>query len=441
MGDPEKNLIRNAAVLAGGMGTGTKNAPRQYGARKRQYLDSESAAFIKRYAKYASDFFDALAQGLRPNDPMAWDPVSIRLADLVNPSATMARKIDDYKLVLVADEWVEYIKPGTKFVTMGSTWLCTNPENISGACGSGTVERCNAVWNHLDYYGNLLSEPLVVTNSLSKASSSDPQGLMLITKGYFNVKCQYNEQTAQLNVNSRILLGTGAYTVTGFSDFLQEFTGDDNSVGLLEFTIRYEEPNPEIDDLERHVAGGKQFSWEIQVTGCPLLAVGNTAVFAAASRRCGEMVWETAVHPISYLWTTTDPSVARVDALGTVTAVGEGTCRVLCALAQNREVFAEYELAVAQSNSGPRVAFLSEPPGNLDAYESVKLTCGCFLGEAVQGEKLAWSFSGADEGSYSAQVEGNTVEITCWAGDTVPLTVTAAWKGAKATAVIRLHGL
>ena len=42
--------------------------------------------------------------------------------------------------------------------------------------------------------------------------------------------------------------GTGAYKVTGYSDFHTEFTGDYGSLRLLYFTIRYEEPNYSIDD-------------------------------------------------------------------------------------------------------------------------------------------------------------------------------------------------
>lgn len=441
MGDTQENNIRNIGVLGGGIGGPAKNAPAQYSSRKRQFLSQESLAFIKKYGMYASDFFAASAQGLDPEDREAWQLVCVRMADIAKPSVTMTRKIDDYKMILVAETWVDYIPPGTKFKAMGSIWLCTNPENISGAYGSGMVERCNAVWNHLDYYGNLLSEPLSVESALAKASASDPQGMMQITKGYFNVKCQYNKDTAQLNTNSRMILGSGAYTITGYSDFTREFTEEEDSVRLLEFTIRYEEPNPEIDDMERRVAGGWNFSWEVLIQGDRFAVPGWTTQLSTVSLRCGETVADTPEHPISYLWGSTDPSVATVDQDGLVTAVGTGSCEIYCALEQNQDMDAHVLFTVAGSDGSPRVELSSRLPEALGAYETLDITCQCFLGNVPQQDAAEWAFSGADEAAYSAEVRGNTVKIMCWEGDVVPLTVTARWKGEEANCTVWLKGL
>lgn len=170
------------------------------------------------------------------------------------------------------------MRQGTKINTMGCTWLVTNPSNLSNTVGNGIAQRCNAVWNYLDYYGNVMSEPIVVENLRAHASTPDDQQSALITKGYFVLVMQYNEATAQLDTNSRIILGTAAYVITGYSDFSQEFTGDYSTIRLLSFDARYEEPNYVIDDMENHVAGGKTFSWEIGISGPPSLKVGTTTL-------------------------------------------------------------------------------------------------------------------------------------------------------------------
>ena len=249
--------MKDAMMAGGGMMAFPTNAPKQYADRQRQYFSSETKTFTQQKARYASDYVRARVQGLDPEDIYAWQTRLIRMADVVRPSAALLRRIDNYKMILFADRDIEYITPGSKIETMGSTWLVTNPENTSGSDGSGIVERCNAVWNHYDAEGNLLSEPLVVTNRRADADDSDAQVSGLITKGYFNAIAQYNGQTAQISTNTRMVLGSTAFRVTGLpADFMQEFTGDYGSVRMIEFRLRYEEPNEAIDDMENHVAEG-----------------------------------------------------------------------------------------------------------------------------------------------------------------------------------------
>ena len=219
-------------------------------------MGEAATEFVHKYAKYATDYFDADVQGLDPNDPDGWETVQIRMADISTVSAATLRRQDDYKIILFADESIDYVRLGTKIRTMGSMWLVVNPQNISSAVGCAIIQRCRTVWNWLDWYGRMQSEPLCVEKGELLSNDSDMQEYALITKGYVNVVCQRNEATKNLATNSRIILGSGAYKITGFGDFTQEFTGDYDSVRLLEFAARYEPPNLEIDDMERHIAGG-----------------------------------------------------------------------------------------------------------------------------------------------------------------------------------------
>lgn len=436
-----RGYIRNIGVMSGDCrGTG-KNSPAQYSGRKRQYLGSGSACFINQYAKYASDFFEAQAQGLDPKDFSAWRTVALRMSDIVKPSAFMTRNADDYKKILIADRDADYIPPGAKFVTMGSTWLCINPENISSASGTAAVQRCNAAWNHLDWYGNVLSEPIAVEQQLAKASTPDEQDYLLITKGYYDVKCQYNEYTAQLGENSRLILGGSAYMITGFTDFIQEFTGNYESVRLLQFSIRYEEPNAEIDDMENHVAGGKKFSWDIAVTGTPTMTVGNESVFTASSTRCGETVKTSSEHEITYLWTSSDASVAEIGENGDVKAVGTGECEITCTLAQNTEISGKMTVSVEEAAAEPVVKFLGTVPSELDMYTSTIIKAAYFENGAEMQKTVTWTLSGTDAGCFRAAADGNRLTVTCYGGSTTPLAVTAAVGDVSATAEIWLRGM
>ena len=431
--------IKNSLLTANGLVSFADNSPVQFSDMQTQYFSPGTKTFTQTYAKYSSDYVNGMVQGIDPTQPFAWQERLLRMADVVRPSAAILRRADDYKVVLFADRDIDYLMMGSKIVTMGSTWLVTNPFNVSGVAGSGIVQRCNAVWNYLDWYGNVKSEPMVVSNPRADANDSDAQEGNLISKGYFNVSMQYNDVTAQLNTNSRVILGTGAYRVTGYADFHQEFTGDYSTVRILEFTVRYEEPNLEIDDMANHVAGGNTFLWEIQISGSSVIPAGETAQFTATSSRNNEDVTSTEEHPISYLWSSSDENVATVDENGLVTAVAEGEAVITATLEQNPNVSSDFTVSVAEVEDS--VEWTSNVPKTLAAYEDCDISAAFFEKGDETDEPLTWTFSGAAQSAYKAIAGGKAATIYCFGYSKTPLVVTASYGDMSVTAQIELQGI
>ena len=435
-----QNVI--TAALLGGIAVQPvkTNNPPQYADRQRQFFDPETRAFTKLTARYSSDFVEARVQGLK-DDAKAWGTYRLRFADVVRPSAAIQRHFDDYKQYLFESPLVEYVQPGTKIETMGSTWRVVNPANISGASGSGLCRRCNAVWNYLDYYGNVVSEPIVVENERANANESDRQASMLISKGYFNVICQYNEATAQIDTNTRMILGTAAYRVTGFSDFETEFSGNYSTVRLLSFTVRYEEPNNAIDDLENHVAGGKTFSWSMGIAGPDSMAVGTTAQFSVESIRNGQtLAAEGGSWPLTYLWESDNPDVATVDENGNVTTIAEGEAVIKATLAQNDTYSASATVLATEREHG--VYFTSAVPHELSPYTSVKLTAAFFEAGTETADSVDFAFFNADTSAYTAEYDGEKgVTVTCYGFSPEPLRIVASCGGYSAQTDIWLEGI
>lgn len=440
------SYIKSALTMAGGVAEKRSNAPHQYASRQTQYFGPETNAFAEKYAKYASDYMKAQIQGLSDGSLDTWETVYLRMADIGRPTSTTTKLTDDYKRVLIPGRPIDYLRPGTKIVTMGSTWLAINPNNISGVGAGGIVQRCNTVWNYLDWYGNVQSEPLAVDRYLSRANNTDTQEAMNLTKGYFDVKCQKNPATDQLAENSRMILGTNCYRITGFSDFTQEFTGDYSTVRMLEFSIHYEEPNLNIDDMENHVAGGKEFSWEIEINGQTVIYSGSAALMTASSQRNKEDVSSTEEHPISYLWSSSDESVATVDENGVVTGISVGTCQITATLEQNPNRTAAIEIEVVsggeeEPTQGEIIRFKQTVPASLSLYESVTLEAVYYKDGAETADPITWEFSGPAPTVYHADINGNSVTITCWGGSVCPLGIIATCQTAAITAQIQLEGL
>ncbi len=431
--------LKNAMLTGNGLVSWQDNTPSQYASKQRQFYSPETRTFTHEYARYSSDFVEAKVQGLDPENPYAWQTRMIRMADNVKPSAAILRRADNFKTILFADRDVEYIVPGSKLIAMGSTWIVANAFNVSGSDGEAIVERCNAVWNYLDYYGNVVSEPIVVTNYRADANDSDAQEANLITKGYFQCVMQYNEATKQIDTNTRFILGTGAWRVTGFSDFSTEFTGDYDTVRLLEFTVRYEEPNLEIDDMQNHVAGGLTFEWDVDITGDGTIPAGQTRQLSARSIRNGKSTESTEAQPISYIWSSSDEAIATVDENGTVTGIADGNAIITATLEQNKNKFAEFPVTVAEAQNA--VMWTSAVPDSIAAYADITLTAAYFSGGEETGEPLEWSLTGAANESYKAMLGSKSVTIYCFGYSRTPLTVTASYGGKSVSAEIRLEGI
>lgn len=434
-----KNNLGNIAAMAERPHAVT-NRPAQYNDRRNPYFGDDTARFVQVYGKYASDYTACRVQGLDsdPNKFYEWSDQLIRLADARKKGNAIDRPIDNYKEFLFVDRRIEYVPEGAKMETMGSTWLVTNPANISSAVGGGIIRRCNTTWNHLDWYGNVLKEPMVVENVKLNANANDFQETVLIMQGYFNIIIQRNVETADLDVNSRMILGRMAYQITGYSDVAQEFTGDEESVRLLRFTARMTEPDREKDDLVNRVANAYPFTWEVNVGGKAVMSTGEKAKFTAASLRNGTAADGDSTHPASYLWYSSDEAVCQVDTEGNVTAVGDGDCVITAVLMQNPEWSGSYAVSVARNVSG--VHWSADPVERLSPYQTAVLTAVYTENGAETEDAVVWTYSGVDESAYTAEEDGNTVTITCWAGSVTPLQVTASCKGQSVSAEIALEG-
>lgn len=442
------NNIKAGLLSGGNIAAGPqKNTPNEYADRQKQYFAEETDLFVAQYSKYASDYQEAELQYWDANGNEAWETVTVRFANVVTPTAAITRHFDDYKNVMFDQRHLDYVRPGVKLRTMGSTWLAINPDNISSSVANSIFRRCNAVWNHLDYYGNVVSEPIIVENARANASAPDTQIDQEISTGYYNVTCQYNDFTRQINDNTRIVLGDAGspyenaktYRVTGYGNFFREFTDDNTSTRLLSFSIRVQSKNSDTDDLVNCVADGKDFSWNIQIIGPEQIAYGDSAVLQAVSMRNGSSVTGTAENPVSYIWASSDTGTLTVNQNGEVTAVAEGTAEITVMLAQNTAIKKTMNITVSSASPAPFVRFTSAVPPVMGPMDSAIIGAVYVDENGKSVPNVVWSAAGARAGSYSANASEDELSVTCFGYSETPLTITASYAGKSVSAQIRLE--
>lgn len=405
------------------------NSPSETG-QLYQYMAGATKAHVTEMARYASDFFAAQVEGLDPADQTAINWYRIRASEnFASLNMSNTSKNDDWRVVYFERTDIDYIKPGTKFWFWNNTWLADNPSNIASVTGNALVKRCNAVWNALDYYGNIVSEPMAITKPTTTANANTDTEAMKLADSYIDCIMQANEWTlSNLRNNTRMILGTSGFAVRGLSDYIREFTDEQDSVRILRFSLYYQEPL-ETDDMENQVAGGLAFSWVINVTGPKSIQVGQTVTLTATSLRNNEPV--PSDQSVTYQWSSSNQEVVTVDeATGTVKAITDGQTTITCTLTENTNISTSVTLSVQEPASG--LAWASELPENVPAYQSRSISV-----TGAQGP-VSWSFSGPDENAYTASTNGETATITCYYPSPIPLTVTASDSITNLTASIFL---
>ena len=427
------------------------NAPAQYSDRKHQYYADETRLFVEQYDRFSSDYVDAMVQGLNPGDPYGYTKVHLRLSNVITSTSAVNEVYDNYKRIEIAEKQYAYIRRGAKVVTMGNTWLVTNPNNMSGITGQAVIQRCDATWNHLDYYGNVVSEPVCIDRLDMRGVDPDSQRSTMINTGYYSVKLQYNADTMQLGNNSRLFLGDSAYIIAGYAEISREFTFEEDSVRLMVFRAMAEEPNAAVDDLVNKVAGGKTFSWSIAVSGESAVKVGESVQLSAESIRTSEehseVVVSTAKHPISYGWIGSEDGSVEVSPDGTATGIYENanhSATITCYLIQNPSIRQEFTMDVQDgSDALDYLGFTTTLPKVLRMYQTVTITAYFYSnGEPDPLSSLNWAFSGADPASYEITDQtNNSVTVKCWSGSVEPLEIHVKCGGETLTGMIELEGI
>lgn len=415
------------------------NAPPQYAGRQTQYQAEKKRIFDAERAYLATDYVLCRVQGLIPEDFYAWTETYIRLSDVSTQSVTAfdAKQYDDFKEVLFVDPAIEYVPVGAYLECMGSIWLVVNPGNMSGALADTVIARCRAHYNFYDDYGNVLQEPLVIDRRTMLSNRNESPENLVLAEGYFNVKCQKNKYTAELNDNSRLILGKYAYHITGYTDFFEEFTFDDESAHIITFAVRREEPQVN-DDMENKIADGLLYHWNATISGNHKIEVGEETQFTAHVVKNGteltdiETTWEFA---------SSDESIATIDENGIVRGISEGSVNISARLKENPELFTSIYIEV-QATAGSGMRYVGVVPTTLTQFTSVKIEAEYYGSDATGTEQFEWQFAGADPNDYSVSIadDKRSCEVECISACPTPLRIIAKYNNYLALTYIVLEG-
>lgn len=431
-----KRLAENAAMLGGTPLPEAKKSGFESGLQK-QFFAEATRQYAQEAGAIASNCFEAECQGLNGNNFAEYRKVKLRSAP-VTVAGTGELMPDDWqRITIIKPAKVTVIPPGAYLRYGGNTWIVYKGKNMGSVLGNAIVRRCNSVINTLDWYGNIVSVPMSFAKMGTQGNASHASENSIVAKNYMDCVCQLNEISSNFRENTRIILGKAAYGMRGLNDFTRSFTDEQDSVHLLTFTIERSEPL-EQDSLEKQCADYHSFSWEIMLMASENMKTGGTQQIQVNSLRMGLPVESSEEHPISYLFSSSDESVAAVDESGTVTALKPGNAEITVTLAQNPDIRQTLALDVAESG-GDYVDFTCNLPETLSEYRSLTISAAWFSGGVETEDEVSFRFSGPAENAYGATITGkNRYTISCFAASPLPLTVYAEAHGQGVSAKIWL---
>lgn len=444
-----KKLIQNVALFAGmppspmpGVG-----GPNKYTGKQYEYFEGPTTAFVWDNAQYSSNYCKAQVQGVIPGTFETERGAYIRTMDVVEQT-TGSKMPNDYQTIYFQDTRIKGLYTGAKVKYAGNTWLAISPFNIADPMTQAVIRRCNAVWKHLDYYGNILAEPFVFQDGRAQSTANEYLDWSVIPNWYQKCVIQLNDETKELALNRRFILGSSAVELRGIVDFITDFSGETDEANanpepthVMFFDVQYQEPL-EIDDMENGVAGGKAFSWVIMPTFSAEMQTGATQKIEVSSLRNNEAP-DTANHPVSYLFSSSDESVLTVDENGIVTGVGAGAAEITIALEQNPKITAVVEITVSAEAPAPQFVFTPEIPASLKQMQRYTGTVAVYQGGAAVGSSITMAAYGATEAADAVfNAEDGTITIRAYEASRTPLSLVFkdAQSGLTITKNVRLEG-
>ena len=445
-----KKLIRNVGLFAGHPSPAPepgKGMPNRYTGKQKEYFEEPTRASIWLNAKYASNYYAAHVQGIIPGDFETERGAYIRTQDIVEQT-TGAKMPNDYQSIYFQDTRIKGLYTGAKVKYAGNTWLAISPFNVADPMSSSVIRRCNAVWRHLDYYGNVLTEPFVFHDGRANATANEYLDYDVIPNWYQKCVMQLNDETRELAYNRRIVLGSSVVEVRGVVDFMTDFSGDTQDTTqntepshVMFFDVQFQQPT-EIDDMERGIAGGKAFSWKLNLSYAGSMGAGAEQQMTVTSLRNGEAP-DTEKHPVDYLFESSDSSVATVDADGKITSVGAGTAEITVTLAQNPDIKATAEITVSAEEPAAEIVFTPELPTALKQMQTYTGTVAVMRGGATVDTAMTMSaYGGTQAADVAFDSSDGRLTISCYEASRTPLSLVfnAPDAGLTETRNIRLEG-
>lgn len=345
---------------------------------KQQYIDQFQETLNLQFSN-ASDIFTIqeetdFASGEYQN-------VVVRITGLIN--ATTADNVeDDYKKILFKE--VDHsVELGKMYFFDGSYWITINVDKIKTIAQTVIVKRCNEYLRWIDETNGALYEvPCTLGYLINENRDYATAGsAVVVPSGIIPCIVQYNSSTRTIQPNQRFLFGSqGQWTAFkveggGINNFSNTRISNNVKVGFSRLTLAVDFKSPvngEVDDLVNGIANYYTNAYSLVLNESSISGDSGQVVKLTA-----ELTLNGQSVSRNLIWTSSDESIATVDASGLVTFVSDGTCSIRCQMENNSQVYDTCDVTVGTTPVDTYQVLFS--PNENYVLEGQEKTWTCYL--------------------------------------------------------------
>jgi hypothetical protein len=278
--------------------------------------------------------------------------VQVRISQVIN-TETGVNQGDDWKKLVFANG--QSIGDGYLYYFDENWWMVANSETIKSLSKSCVVRRCNNTLRWVDDQGGKHKVPCIVGYKINENRDYSTAGSSLVnSSGVIDIASQLNTHTNKIKPNQRFLFGnpTGYWDCLkvfggGVMNFINQKTEDNNSAGVVIFSMGMSQINYDTDDLVNGYTDVFHTVYTVQISEESIVrTVGGTLQLTSTVQLNGTTVTNRPV-----TWSSSNTAIATVNSqTGLVTFVSVGNCQIKCQLKDNEAVF---DTCVANTVSYP----------------------------------------------------------------------------------------
>lgn len=241
------------AIDMSGIKAAMFNTPSNYN-NSREYYEQNLLDKINDTYQYASNTYSIGKE--TSFGSLSFNPVLCRVCHAIDPK-TGKNLGDDFKDLKFFTLDPKRIM-GERYEFENSIWITTNTDNYHYSTQSAIIRRCNNTLNYINSNGDIVREPCIVGYSIKYANIYYNTAVE-IPQGTISITLQNNENTKNIQINDRFILGSSVFKVKNVTDYLRSDTYIFGSVPIIELEVYMDAISPD-DNFDLGIAGMSKYS-------------------------------------------------------------------------------------------------------------------------------------------------------------------------------------
>lgn len=351
-----------------------------------------------------------------------FNPLEVRV-DYAIDMGTGFKQDDDFKVFAFQDLQHKVAK-GLLYQYDNDFWITVNTSELGSIAKDVVVRRCNNVMRWINRSNGFINEIPCAIEYVLESPKEQKDKDVKVANGHITVICQGNEETRNLQKNTRFIFNKEPYRFLAFQKMLNEDTFDDGTADLLYLDMYLDMVEPD-DDITNNIANYGSYVYEIEVEqSLYQQAKGGTVQLFPNVTLNGKTVERDVVYETCECGC--DHSYCTVDENGLVTITGEvgEQAQLIVSLKGNPQVNQLVIIDIVEGIEDNNELIVSPIYNKCRVKSSITFSVNLYTNGAKQDNIISYTSTGVPNTHYDITREGNTFTLYAKQIATEPLIIT-----------------